>query len=75
MLAFEVGSPAEASLAAQKSREQSEQKSRTEAAFRGEPFVQDVLARFDAKNTPGFDQAGVLIHPPLRHPTSRNPLR
>ena len=52
MLAFEVGSPAEASLAAQKSREQSEQKSRTEAAFRGEPFVQDVLARFDAKIRP-----------------------
>jgi DNA polymerase-3 subunit gamma/tau len=52
MLAFEVGSPAEASLAAQKSREQAEQKSRTEAAFRDEPFVQDVLARFDAKIRP-----------------------
>jgi DNA polymerase-3 subunit gamma/tau len=52
MLAFEVGSAAEASLAAQKSREQSEQKTRTEAAFRGEPFVQDVLARFDAKIRP-----------------------
>ncbi len=52
MLAFEVGSAAEASLAAQKSREQSEQKTRTEAAFRGEPFVQDVLSRFDAKIRP-----------------------
>ena len=52
MLAFEVGSPAEASLAAQKSREQAEQKTRAEAAFRGEPFVQDVLARFDAKIRP-----------------------
>ena len=52
MLAFEVGSRAETSLAAQKSRVQAEQKSRTEAAFRGEPFVQDVLARFDAKIRP-----------------------
>jgi DNA polymerase-3 subunit gamma/tau len=52
MLAFEVGSAADASLAAQRSREQAEQKARTEAAFRGEPFVQDALARFDAKIRP-----------------------
>ena len=52
MLAFEVGSTADASLAAQKSREQAEEKSRAEAAFRGEPFVQDVLSRFDAKIRP-----------------------
>jgi DNA polymerase-3 subunit gamma/tau len=52
MLAFEVGSTADASLAAQRSREQAEQKARTEAAFRGEPFVQDALARFDAKIRP-----------------------
>ena len=52
MLAFEVGSLAETSLAAQKRQLQAEQKSRTEAAFRGEPFVQDVLARFDAKIKP-----------------------
>ena len=52
MLAFEVGSTGDASLAAQKGREQAEQKSRTEAAFRAEPFVQDVLARFDAKIKP-----------------------
>jgi len=52
MLAFEVGSPAEASLAAQKGREQAEQKSKAEATFRGESFVQDVLARFDAKIRP-----------------------
>jgi DNA polymerase-3 subunit gamma/tau len=49
MLAFEVGSAADASLAAQRNREQAEQKARTEAAFRDEPFVQDALARFDAK--------------------------
>jgi DNA polymerase-3 subunit gamma/tau len=52
MLAFEVGSVAEASLAAQKSRAQAEEKSKAEAAFRGEPFVQDVLSRFDAKIRP-----------------------
>ena len=52
MLAFEVGSPTETSLAAQKSRAQAEEKSRVEAAFRGEPFVQDVLTRFDAKIRP-----------------------
>jgi len=52
ILAFEVGSAAEASLAAQRSREQAEQKARTEAAFRDEPFVQDALARFDAKIRP-----------------------
>jgi len=52
MLAFEVGAPADASLAARKSREQAEQKAKTEEAFRSEPFVQDVLARFDAKIKP-----------------------
>ena len=52
MLAFEVGSSGDASLAAQRSRAQAEQKAKAEAAFRGEPFVQDVLARFDAKIRP-----------------------
>ena len=49
ILAFEVGSPAEASLAAQQNRERTEHKTKTEALFRSEPFVQDVLARFDAQ--------------------------
>ena len=52
MLAFEVGSAGDSSLAAQKSRAQAEEKSRVESAFRGEPFVQDVLSRFDAKIRP-----------------------
>ena len=43
---------AEASLAAQERRERAEQKAKTEAAFRDEPFVRDVLARFDAKIKP-----------------------
>ena len=46
------GSAGESSLAAQKSRAQAEEKSRVESAFRGEPFVQDVLSRFDAKIRP-----------------------
>ena len=52
MLAFEVGSEVDASLAAQQNRERAEHKSKTEAQFRNEPFVQDVLARFDAKIAP-----------------------
>ena len=52
MLAFEVGSKAEASLAAQRQREQAEAKAKSEAAFRSEPFVQDALTRFDARIRP-----------------------
>jgi DNA polymerase-3 subunit gamma/tau len=52
MLAFEVGSAADASLAAQKTREAAERKANTEAAFLREPFVQDVLSRFDARIKP-----------------------
>jgi DNA polymerase-3 subunit gamma/tau len=51
-LAFEVSSTADASLAAQARRERAEQKARTEAQFRDEPFVRDVVARFDAKINP-----------------------
>jgi len=52
LLAFEVGNAGDASLAAQEKRERAEQKAKTEAAFREEPFVQDVLARFDARIKP-----------------------
>ncbi|MEP7180863.1 MAG: DNA polymerase III subunit gamma/tau [Betaproteobacteria bacterium] len=52
MLAFEVGTAGDASLAAQEKRERSEQKAKTEAAFMSEPFVKDVLARFDATIKP-----------------------
>ena len=52
LLAFEVGAAAEGSLASQQQRERSEAKARNEAAFREEPFVQDVLARFDATIKP-----------------------
>jgi DNA polymerase-3 subunit gamma/tau len=52
LLAFEVGGAAETSLAAQERRQRAEQQARTEAAFRDEPFVRDVLERFDAKIKP-----------------------
>jgi DNA polymerase-3 subunit gamma/tau len=52
LLAFEVGAVAETSLAAQERRARSEQQAKTEAAFRDEPFVRDVLERFDAKIRP-----------------------
>ena len=51
-LAFEYTAAADASLAAQERRERADQKTRTEAAFRDEPFVRDVLARFDARVKP-----------------------
>jgi DNA polymerase-3 subunit gamma/tau len=51
-LTFEFASAADASLAAQEKRERAAEKARTEAAFRDEPFVREVVARFDAKINP-----------------------
>ena len=51
-LTFELASSAEASLAAQARRERADQKAKTEAAFREEPFVREVVARFDATINP-----------------------
>jgi DNA polymerase III subunit gamma/tau len=45
---IEVGSVASATLAAREKQERADAKAKTEAAFRDDPFVQDVLARFDA---------------------------
>jgi len=47
-LRFDVGAAAGATLAAQEKRERAEVKAKTEAAFRDDPFVQDLLSRFDA---------------------------
>ena len=52
LLAFEVGAIAESSLAAQEKRARTEQQAKAEAAFRDEPFVRDVLDRFDATIRP-----------------------
>ena len=51
-LRFDVGGAATASLAVLEKRERAESQSKTEAAFRDDPFVQDVLARFDARIKP-----------------------
>jgi DNA polymerase-3 subunit gamma/tau len=47
LLAFEIGG-GEGSLAAQEQRERAQARSENEAAFRNEPFVRDLVARFDA---------------------------
>ena len=49
LLAFEVGEATEASLAAQQQRERAEAKAKGEQAFRDEPFVRDLLTRFDGR--------------------------
>src|SRR2546429_1969609 len=51
-LRFEVGGAATASLAVVEKRDRAETQSKTEAAFRDDPFVQDLLARFDARIKP-----------------------
>jgi hypothetical protein len=49
LLAFEVGAAVEQSLAATEKRERTEAREKGEAAFRDEPFVRDLLARFDGQ--------------------------
>ncbi len=49
LLAFEVGAPADSSLAATEKRERAEASARREAAFREEPFVRDLVAKFDGQ--------------------------
>jgi DNA polymerase III subunit gamma/tau len=51
-LRFDADAVAGATLAAQEKRERAEAKAKTEAAFRDDPFVQDVLSRFDATIKP-----------------------
>ena len=51
-LRFEFGAAATATLAAQEKRRRSEVQASTEAAFRDDPFVQDILERFNAKVRP-----------------------
>ena len=52
LLAFEVGQAAEGSLATKESREREAARASTEAAFRDEPFVRDVVSRFGATVRP-----------------------
>ncbi len=51
-LRFEIGAVAEASLAIQEKRERDAAQVKTEAAFRDDPFVQDLLSRFEARIKP-----------------------
>ena len=51
-LSFEVGAAGTETLSAQEKRERLARQARTEAAFRDDPFVQDVLSRFDARIKP-----------------------
>jgi DNA polymerase-3 subunit gamma/tau len=51
-LRFEFGGAAATTLAAQEKRERDAAQAKTEAAFRDDPFVQDVLSRFDARIKP-----------------------
>jgi DNA polymerase III subunit gamma/tau len=51
-LRFDVGQVAETTLAAQEKREKDAARASTEAAFRDDPFVQDILSRFDARVRP-----------------------
>ena len=57
LLAFEVGEPADALARRRGNATRAARRRRAEAAFRDEPFVRDVVARFDA-GAPRFDQAG-----------------
>ncbi len=49
LLAFEVGEGTDDSLAAREKRERAEARAKTESQFREEPFVRDLVERFDAK--------------------------
>ena len=52
LLAFEVGEAVDDSLAARTARERAQARSETEAAFRDEPFVRDLVARFEGAVRP-----------------------
>jgi DNA polymerase-3 subunit gamma/tau len=52
LLAFEIGDSSEGSLAAIERRERAQARAEGEAAFRNEPFVRDLVARFDATVRP-----------------------
>jgi DNA polymerase-3 subunit gamma/tau len=49
LLAFEVGDATDASLAATEKKLRAKAQAQGEQAFRDEPFVRDLLSRFDAR--------------------------
>ena len=52
LLAFEVGEATDATLAARERKLRAEAQAQGEQAFRDEPFVRDLLSRFDARVKP-----------------------
>ena len=52
LLAFEVGEATDASLAARERERRVEAQAQGDQAFRDEPFVRDLLSRFDARIKP-----------------------
>jgi len=69
LLAFEVGDATDASLAAQERRARDEAKAKGEQAFREEPFVRDLLTRFDGRVKPET----VEPLPASSQPTTQDP--
>ena len=51
-LRFEFVATSTQTLSAQEKRERAAQQAKTEAAFKDDPFVQDVLSRFDGRIKP-----------------------
>ena len=70
LLAFEVGDVADASLAAQERRERAEAKANGEQAFRDEPFVRDLIARFVGRVKPDSVEP---LPPAARDTTTQDP--
>ena len=52
LLAFEIGESSDGSLAAQERRQRAQAKAQGEAAFRSEPFVRELVERFNATVRP-----------------------
>jgi DNA polymerase-3 subunit gamma/tau len=70
LLAFEVGDATDASLAAQERRARDEAKAKGEQAFREEPFVRDLLTRFDGRVKP---ETVAPLPSTAAQPTSQDP--
>jgi DNA polymerase-3 subunit gamma/tau len=70
LLAFEVGESTDASLAAQERRARDEAKAKGEQAFRDEPFVRDLLTRFDGRVKPETVEP---LPAPSAQPSSQDP--
>jgi DNA polymerase III subunit gamma/tau len=64
LLAFEIGESSDGSLAAIARREREQARAEGEAAFRSEPFVRDLVARFDATVRPETIEPAVREVPP-----------